>query len=366
MRTRNQYLDPDSDNQDESSDHDSGSAEDTEFVRVGKSNGASSNSKRRKLHTWSEDSGSEKDLTVDEKSQEEVPNVNDVDSPLPPSALTAVSYPPKATTTSNLTTTNTTTPTNSNPPSLSINPSNPPIHPRGGVIYLSRIPPFMRPSTVRSLLSQHGSITRLFLTPEPPSSYLGRRARGGNKKKSYIDGWVEFAARREARICAAAINAQTIGRKAGFYSNDVWNARYLKGFSWTDLMAGARAEEREREERVRVGLGREMRERKAFLDGVEKGRREVAKREKREMKRKEKEKEKAVAVPPAGDEGTGTNSAGATTTATDPPPKTIANNTTPSTSTSKPELRFRQHPTIIRKTPTETETETTRILRQIF
>ncbi|KAK4693731.1 ESF2/ABP1 family protein, partial [Lecanoromycetidae sp. Uapishka_2] len=69
-----------------------------------------------------------------------------------------------------------------------------------GVIYLSRIPPFMKPSTVRTLLSKYGTITKLFLTPEPPSIYLARRKHGGNKKHSFIDGWVEFSRKKDAKV----------------------------------------------------------------------------------------------------------------------------------------------------------------------
>lgn len=156
---------------------------------------------------------------------------------------------------------------------------------KAGVIYLSRIPPFMRPSTVRTLLSAHGNITRLFLTPEAPSSYLSRRKAGGNKKHSYIDGWVEFSRKRDAKICVDAINGQTVGgKKGGWHRDDVWNAKYLKGFGWSDLMAGVRGEEREREERVRVGLGREGRERAEFLRNLERGRMEDTRRMKKEKK----------------------------------------------------------------------------------
>lgn len=156
---------------------------------------------------------------------------------------------------------------------------------KAGVIYLSRIPPFMRPSTVRTLLSPHGTITRLFLTPEAPSSYLSRRKAGGNRKHSYVDGWVEFARKRDARVCVDAINGRIVGgKKGGWYRDDVWNAKYLKGFGWGDLMAGVGREEREREERVRVGVGREGRERAVFLRNLERGRVEDTRRVKRERR----------------------------------------------------------------------------------
>lgn len=152
-----------------------------------------------------------------------------------------------------------------------------------GVIYLSRIPPFMKPPTLRRLLSPHGIILRIFLTPEPHSIYLKRRSLGGNKKRSFIDGWVEFSQRKDARICAEALNATTIGGR-GWYRDDVWNIRYLKKFTWEDLMGGVRREEREREERIRVGLGREGRERAEFLKGVERAKIEETKRAKASKK----------------------------------------------------------------------------------
>jgi ESF2/ABP1 family protein len=62
---------------------------------------------------------------------------------------------------------------------------------RSGVVYLSRIPPFMKPTKLRSLLEPYGAINRIFLTPEDPSSHARRVSNGGNKKRSFTDGWVE-------------------------------------------------------------------------------------------------------------------------------------------------------------------------------
>ncbi|KAL9033043.1 MAG: hypothetical protein Q9214_007699, partial [Letrouitia sp. 1 TL-2023] len=59
-----------------------------------------------------------------------------------------------------------------------------------GVVYLSRIPPFMRPAAVTRLLAPFGTITRIFLTPEPPAAYAARKRAGGNRKRSFVDGWV--------------------------------------------------------------------------------------------------------------------------------------------------------------------------------
>jgi ESF2/ABP1 family protein len=61
---------------------------------------------------------------------------------------------------------------------------------RSGVVYLSRVPPFMKPTKLRSLLEPYGAINRIFLSPEDPASHTRRVRNGGNKKRSYTDGWV--------------------------------------------------------------------------------------------------------------------------------------------------------------------------------
>lgn len=154
-----------------------------------------------------------------------------------------------------------------------------------GVLYLSRIPPFMRPQTVKHLLSPYGSISKLFLTPEPASSHARRVSSGGNKKRSFVDGWVEFTSKKEAKICAETINGQIVGgKKGGWYHDDIWNVKYLRGFKWGDLMAQVREEERSREERLRVEVQRVGRERKEFLGNLERAKMEETRRRKREGK----------------------------------------------------------------------------------
>ena len=152
-----------------------------------------------------------------------------------------------------------------------------------GVLYLSRIPPFMRPQTVKHLLSPYGPISKLFLTPEAPSSHSKRISSGGNTKRSFIDGWVEFASKKDAKVCAETVNGQIVGgKKGGWYHDDIWNVKYLRGFKWGDLMAQVREEERSREERLRVEVQRVGRERREFLGNLERAKMEETRRRKRE------------------------------------------------------------------------------------
>lgn len=153
----------------------------------------------------------------------------------------------------------------------------PPKKNKTGVIYLSTLPPYLKPSALKSLLESRGfsPITKVFLTPAPPptSSSGGSSKRRSNKRKTYTDGWVEFASKKTAKICAETLNASIVGgKKGGWYHDDVWNMKYLRGFKWGDLMEQVQRERSEREAKRRIEDARARKEEKVFLAGVEKGR----------------------------------------------------------------------------------------------
>ncbi|ORY59736.1 uncharacterized protein BCR38DRAFT_445362 [Pseudomassariella vexata] len=142
---------------------------------------------------------------------------------------------------------------------------------KSGVVYLSRIPPFMKPQKLRSLLEPYGTINRIFLTPEDPKAHSQRVHNGGNKKRSYTDGWVEFVNKRDAKKAVDLLNARTIGGKKGtFYRDDIWNLLYLKGFKWNDLTAQISAEAAEKMSRMRAEISKTNKENKDFVRNVEK------------------------------------------------------------------------------------------------
>lgn len=104
---------------------------------------------------------------------------------------------------------------------------------KSGVVYLSRIPPFMKPAKLRSLLEPYGKINRIFLSPEDPAEHARRVRNGGNKKRLYTEGWVEFVRKKDAKKACDLLNAQIIGgKKTSWYHDDVWALKYLKGFKW--------------------------------------------------------------------------------------------------------------------------------------
>ncbi|KAK5144652.1 RNA-binding ATPase activator esf2 [Rachicladosporium monterosium] len=145
---------------------------------------------------------------------------------------------------------------------------------KSGVLYISRIPPFMKPSTLRHFLLPHASkgLGRVFLTPETQTSHSARVKRGGNKKKSFTDGWVEFTSKTEAKAVAERLNGEILGgKKGGFYRDDMWNVKYLRGFKWTHLTEQIANENAERVARLREEVRRTRKENKAFVEDVERG-----------------------------------------------------------------------------------------------
>ncbi|KAJ4164488.1 hypothetical protein LMH87_006161 [Akanthomyces muscarius] len=143
---------------------------------------------------------------------------------------------------------------------------------RSGVVYLSRIPPFMKPAKLRSLLEPYGAINRIFLAPEDPTAHARRVKAGGNKKRSFTEGWVEFLRKKDAKAVCELLNARTIGGKKGsYYRDDIWNLLYLKGFKWHNLTEQISTENAERASRMRAEISKTSRENKEFVRNVEQG-----------------------------------------------------------------------------------------------
>ena len=102
---------------------------------------------------------------------------------------------------------------------------------RRGVIYLSRVPPFMKPNKARGLFETYGEVTRLFLAEEDPEARARRKRAGGNGSKQFKEGWIEYADKKIAkRVTESLNNTRISGKKGDFYHDDLWNLKYLKGF----------------------------------------------------------------------------------------------------------------------------------------
>ncbi|KAJ9628058.1 RNA-binding ATPase activator esf2 [Taxawa tesnikishii (nom. ined.)] len=103
-----------------------------------------------------------------------------------------------------------------------------------GVIYLSRIPPFMKPATLKHFLSPTAISDASFSHPKIQQLML---------------------AECDAKIVAETLNGNIVGGKKGnFYHDDVWNIKYLKGFKWHHLTEQIANENAERAARLRAEI----------------------------------------------------------------------------------------------------------------
>ncbi|KAF7982297.1 hypothetical protein HWV62_28968 [Athelia sp. TMB] len=159
---------------------------------------------------------------------------------------------------------------------------------RTGVIYISRIPPGMRPTKVRHLMSTYGEIGRVYLQQEgvcrhpfsqllphieividAKSAYL-RRKYTSTKKAHFTEGWVEFKDKKVARSVAEMLNAQPIGGKKGTrWRDDVWTMKYLPKFKWNMLTEQVAHESAIHAARLRVELSQSRSEQRDYLKNVE-------------------------------------------------------------------------------------------------
>lgn len=166
---------------------------------------------------------------------------------------------------------------------------------KSGVIYISRVPPFMKPSKLQKLLEPFGKINRIFLSPEDPSAHARRVKGGGNKKRTFTDGWVEFIRKEDAKTACELLNARTIGgKKSNYYHDDVWSMRYLKGFKWTHLTEQIAAEDAARTSRMRAELSKSTKENKEFVRNVEQSKVLNGMQAKAESKGKKRKQDDAV------------------------------------------------------------------------
>jgi ESF2/ABP1 family protein len=143
---------------------------------------------------------------------------------------------------------------------------------RRGVVYVARVPPRLTPTKVKSLLSQFGEVTRVFLVEEDKTVRKRRRKMSGNGSKRYLEGWVEFASKRVAKHVAASLNTTPMSRtKRNVHYGDLWALKYLPKFKWSHLTEKVAYERRVREQKLRLETLQARKETAAYKQQVETG-----------------------------------------------------------------------------------------------
>lgn len=141
---------------------------------------------------------------------------------------------------------------------------------RTGVCYLSRIPPFMRPKKVRSLLSKHAEIGRIYLVPEDAKIAARRKKYNKNKRANFVEGWVEFKDKKRAKALAEYLNTRPMGgKRTSPYHDELWSIKYLHKFKWHNLTEHMAHEKQARKQRLRAEIAQSNRENKTYIQNVE-------------------------------------------------------------------------------------------------
>lgn len=144
-----------------------------------------------------------------------------------------------------------------------------------GVLYIARIPPRMGPAKIKTLLSEFGAVTRVYLVEEDRAARKRRRklaGGGGAGGKRYTEGWVEFENKKDARLIGERLNNTPItNHKRSVHYGDLWNVKYLRKFKWEHLTEKVAYERRIREQKMRIEMMQARRENAAYAEKVEQG-----------------------------------------------------------------------------------------------
>ena len=155
-----------------------------------------------------------------------------------------------------------------------------------GVVYLGTIPPFMKPTKLRQLLGEFGETDRMYLAPEDPAARARRKRAGGNTGKKFLEGWVEFRDKKEAKKCAEMLHGRQVGgkrRSAHYY--DLWNIRYLPKFKWDNLTEEMEYQKALKEKKMQLELAVAKKERDFFLAKMDQAKALEAMKERRAKRR---------------------------------------------------------------------------------
>eukprot|EP00050_Salpingoeca_kvevrii_P018986 m.81009 g.81009 ORF g.81009 m.81009 type:complete len:213 (+) comp8215_c0_seq2:1377-2015(+) len=157
-------------------------------------------------------------------------------------------------------------------------------HPRGGAIQrccCSCSCFWVEPSRSASRLTTASAAADI-------KAWAKRKKMGGNKKRKYIEGWVEFLDKKIAKRVAATLNGTQIGgRKGSMYYDDLWVMKYLPRFKWHHLTERIAYDNAVRDQRLQLHMDQVRRETATFVENVAQSKKFKAMEERHSKKRKQ-------------------------------------------------------------------------------
>ena len=98
-----------------------------------------------------------------------------------------------------------------------------------------------------------------------------RKKNGGNGRKRYTEGWVEFADKKVAKAVANSLNATPISsKKSSRFHDDLWNLKYLSGFTWNQLKEQITYERAARESKMQAEISQSRKETEFIMESYKK------------------------------------------------------------------------------------------------
>eukprot|EP00727_Mastigamoeba_balamuthi_P010027 m51a1_g5647 hypothetical protein (247) ;mRNA; r:860993-861865 len=162
-----------------------------------------------------------------------------------------------------------------------------------GVVYLSRIPTGMNPTILRQFMEPYGKTLRIYLVPEDEAHVKARKKAGGDGRRKFLEGWVEFADKRKARLAAMTLNGTEIqGARRAPYAQEIWTIKYLPKFKWFHLTERLAYEQAQRQQRLKVAISRVKEDNETFMEQVASSQAFKRRQERRESKKKDVEEKK--------------------------------------------------------------------------
>ncbi|KAJ2312757.1 RNA-binding ATPase activator esf2 [Coemansia sp. RSA 2611] len=156
---------------------------------------------------------------------------------------------------------------------------------KSGVVYMSRVPPYMKPIQVRHMLEKYAQIGRIYLIEEDENRRKRRVKSGGNRRRQFEEGWIEFKNKKYAKAVAGMLNNTKMGGKRhGFYHDDLWNLKYLPKFKWRHLVEQLASEKAAKEQRLQTEISQSRRELDAYMKNVERAKKMSGMQAKRQAK----------------------------------------------------------------------------------